>query len=126
MNTLPTVEEILDQFNAEYFAGEVFGEFAYKRDTVILAMIEFAKLRIQEAVKYTLEKVVNEAKINSTYYDEDDCGREKVRQILASEPYASGRTDGDGDLYGVDVYEIDKQSILNLETSILKELNIAP
>jgi hypothetical protein len=51
MEKIPTAEEFLDEVDAEYFPGEVYGEFAHKREQVIERMQEFAKLHVKAALE---------------------------------------------------------------------------
>lgn len=55
MNKIPTAEEFLAEYEQEYFAGDVFGEFAYKSDVAKIALIEFAKLHVEQALKTAAE-----------------------------------------------------------------------
>lgn len=59
-NKIPTAEDFLDNYEDEYFAGAVFGEFAYKKEQVVKAMIEFAKLHVKAA----LEEASNNVKVD--------------------------------------------------------------
>lgn len=70
--------------------------------------IKFAKYHI----KRILKEVSKNIKIKHTYYDEDEYGIDKIREILDKEPYTAERIDSYGELYSVDIYSIDKNSIL--------------
>lgn len=80
-----------DNFIAEYYQGEVFGDFAYPRATVIEAMGKYA----EEILKIAAEK----AKIKRNYYPKDE-GLDS--QISRREHHIYEYT-----------YFIDKESVLN-------------
>ena len=106
MKQLVTAEEFIRENLTDYWQG---GKAQYTGEDVEKAMIEFAKLHVQAA----LESAAENARIKTEYYNEEDVGRTRLREILDSSDLASERTDGDGIMYAVDTYEVNKQSILN-------------
>lgn len=46
-----TAEEFLDKYDDEYFAGAVYGAFAFNRNVVLEAMKGFAQEKVKEAVE---------------------------------------------------------------------------
>lgn len=103
MKQLPTAKEIAKNWGVHaYESGE-------PNNDVMLAMIEFAKLHVKAALENAAENVM----IKKEYYYEEDVGRTRLREILDSSNLASERTDGEGIIYAVDTYEVNKESILN-------------
>lgn len=105
---IPTAEEFVEKTNL-YSHKDDAGDKVYYDNHTHTLMIEFAKLHVQKA----LESATENAKIKTEYYHEEDVGRIRLREILDSSDLASERTDGDGIMYAVDTYEVNKQSILN-------------
>lgn len=101
MKQLPTAEEFIEKYRKIKLSGE-----EYKAEDIL---IEFAKLHVQSALENAAENVM----IKKEYYYEEDVGRTRLREILDSSNLASERTDGDGIMYAVDTYEVNKESILN-------------
>ena len=102
---IPTAEELLN--NYRFKAGEHIGNSDFD------VMIEYAKKFAEIHVEAALKTAAESAKITTEYYHEDDVGITKVREMLNSADIVSERTDGDGILYAVDTYYINKESILN-------------
>ena len=70
------------------------------------AMIEFAKLHVEAALKEASEK----AEIQEDYYSDDNFSLSDLKE-LADNGYP--RTDNYGEIYAVDIVSINKNSILN-------------
>lgn len=96
MSKIPTAEEFLKEKGID-------------NKIVEGVLVQFTKLHVKAA----LEAAAENARIKTEYYHEEDVGRTRLREILDSSDLASERTDGDGIMYAVDTYEVNKKSILN-------------
>lgn len=72
MEKIPTVEDFIDDYQDEYFQGSVFGEFAYKREVVIQALKDFAKLHVKAALVAAAETGIKMYERSSYPWDEHD------------------------------------------------------
>jgi uncharacterized protein YqfB (UPF0267 family) len=101
MSKIPTAKLILtgkETYDLEYSTVSKYD--------ALEAMIEFAKLHVEEALKQASEK----ANLHEDYYNEENFSINELKE-LANEGYP--RKDSFGDIYAVDIVSIDKNSILN-------------
>ena len=79
---------------------------------------EWIKQAQEEAVRETVKECAENTKLNHLYYNEWDHKMTYLKLKNSGFP----RCDQDGYQYGVDILEIDKNSILSIADKLIKEL----
>lgn len=84
-------------------------------------LLEVCKVFGEYCIRETLKEASENAKINQEYFD-DVYSYKTIDELEEKYSFISPVTDGDGELYGANAYEIKKESILNLQKQLEEKL----
>lgn len=102
---LKTTDDYFKYYTNLFHFEEGDPEYLIDEEDFKKALIDYAK----EAIKADRENVAEHASLKHHYYRED----ENPEEFKANRDLWECRTDSYGDSYAVDVYEVDKDSIIN-------------